>query len=66
VFPPALPKVRVPVIVPSRASAIATTEVRMVEQQKPNKKKRTAATPTALPVVRPQVAGIDIGSAEHA
>ena len=37
----------------------------MVAQAKTNKKKRTAATPTALPVVRPQVAGIDIGSTEH-
>lgn len=37
----------------------------MVAQQKTSKKKRTVATPAALPVVRPQVAGIDIGSSEH-
>ena len=37
----------------------------MVAQAQTRKKKRTAATPAALPVVRPQVAGIDIGSTEH-
>jgi len=37
----------------------------MVAQKKTSKKRPKAATPTALPVVRPQVAGIDIGSAEH-
>jgi len=37
----------------------------MVAQKKASKKLPKAATPTALPVVRPQVAGIDIGSSEH-
>ena len=37
----------------------------MVAQKKASKKFPKAATPTALPVVRPQVAGIDIGSTEH-
>ena len=37
----------------------------MVEQKDASKKRAKAATPTALPVIRPQVAGIDIGSAQH-
>ena len=37
----------------------------MVEQKKANKRKAKSATPTALPVIRPRVAGIDIGSSQH-
>ena len=37
----------------------------MVEQTKAHKRKAKSATPTALPVIRPRVAGIDIGSSQH-
>lgn len=37
----------------------------MVEQKDASKKTAPSATPTALPVIRPRVAGIDIGSAQH-
>ena len=37
----------------------------MVEQTKAHKSKAKSATPTALPVIRPRVAGIDIGSSQH-
>lgn len=37
----------------------------MVAQQKAHKRKAKSATPTALPVIRPRVAGIDIGSSQH-
>src|SRR5712691_12834568 len=37
----------------------------MVTQRQASKKRPKVATPTALPVVRPRVAGLDIGSAQH-
>ena len=37
----------------------------MVAQKKAHKSKAKSATPTALPVIRPRVAGIDIGSSQH-
>lgn len=37
----------------------------MVEQKDASKKTAKSATPTALPVMRSRVAGIDIGSAQH-
>ncbi len=37
----------------------------MVKQREGGKKKPKLATPTALPVVRPRVAGLDIGSTQH-
>jgi len=37
----------------------------MVGQKDASKKTAKSATPTALPVIRPKVAGIDIGSSQH-
>lgn len=37
----------------------------MTNPDKSDKKKKRRATPEALPVLRPQVAGIDIGSTQH-
>jgi len=37
----------------------------MVKQREGGKKRPKVATPTALPVVRPRVAGVDIGSTQH-
>jgi transposase len=37
----------------------------MTKQKSGKKEKRKAAVPTSLPVVRPKVAGIDVGSTQH-
>jgi transposase len=37
----------------------------MIRENTTSRKKAKSATPTALPIVRPKVAGIDIGSTQH-
>jgi transposase len=40
-------------------------EVNMPSSRSPSKRKKTKSAPAALPILRPMVAGIDVGSTQH-